>query len=379
MSGKQNLEIYVHIPFCQRKCAYCDFLSFPATEDVRISYIDALCQEIDDAHNVYNYRDCIVTTIYFGGGTPSVLYGNQIERILDAIRGAFEVKHDAEITIEVNPGTADSYKLSQFHKAGFNRLSIGMQSANDYELKMLSRIHNYQEFERCYENARKVGFDNINIDVMTALPNQTPDILMNTLRKVTALKPEHISAYSLIIEENTPFYEKYGNIEGPVVGEDMERKLYHMTVDYLAGNGYLQYEISNFAIPGKESRHNSGYWRQVPYLGFGLGASSYFGITRLKNTESLSEYLMTPGYKIEKIELSEKDCMEEFMFLGLRMRKGVFEHDFAEAFSRKIDDVYKDVLAELVRDELIEREGGRIFLTDSGLDYGNYVFSRFLL
>lgn len=379
MSLKNDLEIYVHIPFCVRKCAYCDFLSFSAKDEVKGQYIEALISEINQANSTYDIKDLNVSTIYFGGGTPTILYADQIDRIMDAIKKQFTIKEDAEITIEVNPGTVDLYKLEKLKKIGFNRLSIGMQSADDTELKMLGRIHDYAEFEKCFEMARKAGFDNVNVDVMMALPNQSVKKLHTTLNKVIELNPEHISSYSLIIEEGTPFYEKYGKIEGPVVGEEKEREMYHMACRVLKQAGYNQYEISNFSKRGRESRHNSGYWRMVPYIGFGLGASSYFGVTRLKNVSDFNLYLTTPTTKSEINELSKKEQMEEFMFLGLRMMQGVYDVDFEEMFSKSIESVYGDVLSKLISEELIENEDGSYRLTRAGIDYGNYVFSRFLL
>ena len=343
------------------------------------AYIDALLQEINTSFARYDTKDYSVKSIYFGGGTPSVLFAKQIGAVLDKLRSVFKVESEAEITIEVNPGTVDEYKLSEYRKIGINRISIGMQSADNRELKMLGRIHTYEDFLKCFELCRKVGFDNVNVDVMTALPNQSEQTLKNTLDKVTSLGPEHISAYSLIIEEGTPFYERYGNIEGPVVGEEQERKLYHMTRRVLKQAGYYQYEISNFARKGKESIHNTGYWTHVPYIGFGLGASSYFEKTRYKNVSDFNTYLNFPGQKEEMESLSKQDEMAEFMFLGLRCTKGVFTRDFEDEFGVDIKKVYGDVIRKLISEELLEEEDGRIFLTTEGIDYGNYVFSRFLL
>lgn len=379
MDSEKRMELYIHIPFCVRKCAYCDFLSFACKDEVKEEYVGALLQEIDTSFTQYDTRDYTVKSIYFGGGTPSVLYARQIESILCKLRNTFSIESDAEITIEINPGTVDEYKLSEYKKIGINRISIGMQSADNRELRILGRIHTYEDFVKCYELCRKVGFDNVNVDVMTALPNQSVKGLHNTLNKVIELGPEHISAYSLIIEEGTSFYEKYGNIEGPVVGEEKERELYHMTRRVLKQAGYYQYEISNFAKKGRESIHNMGYWTHVPYIGFGLGASSYWNDARYKNVSDFETYMNYPGQKEEMTVLTTQDKMAEFMFLGLRCTKGVFERDFEDVFGVDIRTIYGPVIRKLVSEELLDEEDGRIFLTLTGIDYGNYVFSNFLI
>ena len=320
-----------------------------------------------------------VSTVYFGGGTPTTLLPEQIERILTRIREKFDVCDDAEITIEVNPGTAGKAYLARLFALGFNRLSIGLQSANEDELKLLGRIHTYEEFAKCYEEAKEAGFTNINVDVMTALPGQDEDKLLNTLNKVIALNPEHVSAYSLIIEEGTPFYEKYGDIEGPVVGEEAERRLYYLMRDTLKNAGYDRYEISNFAKPGYESRHNMGYWRRTAYFGLGLGASSFYDNVRVAGTESITEYFKDPMATSSYQLLTQRDAMEEFMFLGLRTTEGVTKAAFSEAFHKSVDDVFSRALNKLICEELLEESNDGYRLTDKGIDYGNYAFSQFLM
>ena len=405
------MEIYVHIPFCVKKCNYCDFLSAPADEAVRNLYVEALIKEIRQRANLFDAENKVVTSIYFGGGTPSILTARQIEKIIDEIRRGFSVNEDAEITIEVNPKTADEAKLRKLKEMGFNRLSIGMQSSHDSELKMLGRIHSFSDFEKCFHCARDAGFCNINVDIMTALPGQDEKKLAETLEKAVSFNPEHISAYSLIIEPGTVFYEKYGNIEGPVVGTSLERKLYWQSVDTLAKAGYRHYEISNFARSGFEGKHNMGYWLRTPYLGAGLGAASCICADagrwlRTRNTDDLAEYLENPYGYSEKITLSRDDIIEETFFLGLRMGRGVDLEAFKERFKVSAESIYADVFGKLTEEGLIEiynpgndnvscdfseqkkdkREAASssvsssfVRLTRKGIDYGNYVFAQFLL
>lgn len=381
MTVQNEIELYIHIPFCVRKCNYCDFLSFAADDTVKENYVQALIKQIESESALFgNGRK--VRSIYFGGGTPSVLQAGRIERIMRAIEDKFDIMSTCERTIEINPGTVDEEKMNALKSMGFNRISIGMQSANDRELKLLGRIHTYEEFEKCYKWGRRAGFQNISVDVMTALPGQDKTILEDTLSKVIKLGPEHISAYSLIIEPGTPFYDKYGECDGPVVGQELERGLYWFCVDILRRAGYRQYEISNFALEGKESVHNSGYWRRIPYIGFGLGASSLIiddelGQIRSDNLSDMKEYLNNPCKKEETVILSEKDIMDEYMFLGLRMREGVNKEDFYRKMGVSLDEKYSDVIAKFVTEGLINDTKNTIMLTDLGIDYGNYVFAGF--
>ena len=393
-NGKKPLGVYVHIPFCVKKCDYCDFVSFPLCESGEPSpdsYIDALAEEIRGYRDKFGCKDTeyLVKTVYIGGGTPSVLAPFYIVRILDLIREVFDLEEDAEITIEVNPGTVDADKLAEYRKAGINRLSIGLQSANDNELKELGRIHDYADFVRAYEEAAAAGFDNMNVDVMTAIPLQTMDSLKYTLDKVTGLtpKPRHISAYSLILEEGTLFYEKYVTKKMsacPILpDEDMERAMYYCVVDHLKKHGYERYEISNFSQPGFMSRHNSAYWRRREYIGFGLAASSLLNEVRYRNTLKMDDYLLAPCSKDlfeEETVLTDKDRMSEFMFLGLRMLRGVKAGDFVRLFGRELTHVYGSEIERLVDDGLIvhDMKDDAYHLTDRGVDYGNYVFSMFV-
>ena len=413
--GKGNLELYVHIPFCMKKCNYCDFLSFPAEQKTQEDYIKALLREIE----FYGprMRGYEISTIYIGGGTPSWLEEELIARIMEEIRQQFEVHPDAEITIECNPGTITKSKLEMYQSVGINRLSIGLQSTYDEELELLGRIHTYDQFLRNYELARSVGYANINVDLISGLPYQTADQYLNSLKRIIRLKPEHISAYSLIIEQGTPFYETYkfdevlqkaGKKPEMLPEEDETYRMYKMTQYYLAEAGYRQYEISNFAKKGYECAHNIGYWTRQNYLGMGLGAASLIENVRYSNTRDLYEYIDLSYAICERArrqlgiepedrrygdptewygsslhasadEISRKAQMEEFMFLGLRMNEGVARADFQQAFSIPIDVKYREPIEELKQQGLLMAREGRIFLTDQGMDLANYCMAKFLL
>lgn len=369
-----EIGIYVHIPFCIRKCNYCDFLSFPGTEEKYSAYIDMLCKQIDAVDESRS-----VASIYFGGGTPSIISPALINNILCKLNERFSVRDHAEITLEVNPKTATGQNLKDYFSFGINRLSIGLQSANDSELVLLGRAHNVADFVATYEGARAAGFQNINVDLMTALPGQTKTMLADTISFVTDLHPEHISAYSLILEEGTPFYNRYADHPEALPSESQERELYYMTEEMLAEKGYIHYEISNWARPGFESRHNSSYWTGQDYYGFGLGASSLLNHKRIRNCTDFNEYLLDPTAKEESISLSVKDRMEEFMFLGLRMMRGVSYEDFRAKFGISMSDVYGSEINRLAKQKLLDADHSGVRLTKQGVDYGNYVFSAFLL
>lgn len=393
MNKKKPLELYVHIPFCARKCLYCDFLSFRALASVHQEYIDQLLGEIQAASlTSEGYQ---VTTIFIGGGTPSILEAGMMRAVVETIRLYFDVAPDAEITIEANPGTLTPQKLDVYRGCGINRLSIGLQSADNRELKALGRIHSFEEFLKSFERARQAGFWSISVDLMSALPGQTLESWKNTLKKVAMLKPEHISAYSLMIEENTPFWDYYGDGAGcaeaengilPLPDEETERKMYKVTKSFLEAQGYRRYEISNYAKPGFECRHNMGYWTGTEYLGLGLGASSCFHGTRFSNETDLKAYLELDFLSDGLIKLyqnveeqTRQSKMEEFMFLGLRMTQGVSDIDFAARFGIKIRSIYGPQIDKLIENGLLKEEGSRIVLTDWGIDISNYVLSEFLL
>lgn len=378
----KELSIYIHIPFCIRKCLYCDFLSAPSNEKEMEQYTEALCREIIQESDSYvNYT---VPTIFIGGGTPSILSGKWIEQILRVVYEHYRIGQNCEISIEANPGTITLEKLKCWRRAGINRLSIGLQSVIDHELKALGRIHSSREFFQAYEMAVKSGFNNINVDLMSAIPGQNLESYQETLRKVTGLNPSpvHISAYSLIVEEGTPFYENTPELPD----EDVEREMYKITNDILSDQGYIQYEISNYAKPGYQCRHNQVYWRRGNYVGFGIGAASMVDNVRYSNTRDIKSYINHFGSIKENIQkLSMKEQMEEFMFLGLRMMDGVSEEEFLKTFGSSIDWIYPGIVESFCRKGLLKRERNqgtgehRIFLTRRGIDVSNIVMAEFLL
>ena len=381
----KELELYLHIPFCVKKCNYCDFLSAPAGEETRAAYVDALLEEIRGFDEPEDYE---VVTVFFGGGTPSILPGQAIFRIMEALREKFSFRKGAEITLEANPGTVDKEKLSFYKKAGINRLSFGLQSADAEELKKLGRIHTWEKFLESFQLAREAGFSNINVDLMSALPGQTKESWEKTLRQVLVLQPEHISAYSLIIEEGTPFYQLYekdverrdaGEEPELIHSEEEERAMYEATGRILKEQGYLHYEISNYAKPGRECCHNLGYWQRRDYLGFGLGASTLLNPVRYKNTEDLEAYLGGDFSKKEFFVLTKDNQIEETMFLGLRVLEGVSKEQFREHFSCELNVVYRKELEKLEQEGLLEEEGDFVRLTSRGIDLSNPVLAEFLL
>ncbi len=385
----KELELYLHIPFCVRKCDYCDFLSMPANEELRRHYVDCLMEEIKQKAALC--REYQVTSVFFGGGTPSILPGVQIWELMEVLRSCFQICEDAEVTVECNPGTLTRQKLIYYKMAGVNRLSIGLQSANNQELQRLGRIHSYEEFLDSFGQARAMGFKNINVDLMSALPGQKQEDWINTLNKVLAVRPEHISAYSLMVEEGTPFYERYGEDERRreqgepplyLPSEEMEREMYLSTQELLRNKGYVRYEISNYAFPGRECRHNIGYWKLTPYLGLGLGSSSFLEAVRFSNTKDLKTYLSGENFSQEDcayVFLDKRQRMEEFMFLGLRMMEGISRSLFQQMFGIKLEAVYGNVLEQLQQQGLLKQQEGRVALTEAGISVSNYVLSEFLL
>ena len=374
-----GMELYLHMPFCVRKCAYCDFLSFPTDQETQNLYTRRLREDIDAMGK--KYGDIPVDTIFIGGGTPSVPDSALIVGIMEHVRKAFHVAEGAEISMEANPGTVTREKLTDYRRAGINRLSFGLQSANDRELKLLGRIHTWAEFLESFHLALECGFTNINIDLMSALPGQTRESWKDTLKRVTDLNPEHISAYSLIIEDGTPFGEKYGSEEGRKLlpDEDSEREMYHETKRFLRDCGYERYEISNYAKPGRACRHNIGYWTGLPYLGLGLGASSYMDGCRFAVNSDMKQYLEEkPGMFTDVEKLTKKDMEEEFFYVGLRMTAGVSLPEFERRFGVSAKDVYPGLMEMFVEEKAAVFQGDRFVLTDYGLDVSNYIMAQFL-
>ena len=381
----KKLELYVHIPFCEEKCRYCDFLSFRADEGEKKAYVTQLIEEIKAQGQ--NYSEYLVSSIFIGGGTPTTLSGIWILDIMNAIRENFIVETDAEVSIECNPGTLSKSKIIHIKKAGINRISFGLQSSIEEELKELGRIHTYKDFLQSYQLAREYGFTNINVDLMSGLPNQTIDSYKTTLKRVCALKPEHISAYSLIIEPDTPFFDKYGSEEGSMLlpDENIDREMYALTKNILREHGYERYEISNYAKPGRECRHNIGYWTGVSYLGLGVGASGYVMNRRFHVESDYRKYMsvkmqqdITPLY-CDLEELDIKANMEEFMFLGLRLTRGVSRHEFNERFGGDMVEVFDRQIKRNMMLKLMEYNSPYLRLTEKGLDLSNMVMSDFLL
>ena len=377
---KKDLGLYIHIPFCVKKCEYCDFLSWNAEEEERQQYVAALLSEIESYREfAKGYR---VSTIFIGGGTPSVLLPKQMEDILQKIYEIFELERRPEITVEVNPGTVDEEKLQCYKENGVNRLSMGLQSVKDEKLRLLGRIHTYQEFVESYELARKAGVDNISIDLISSVPGQTLQEWKEELETAAAQNPEHISVYQLIIEEGTPFYEKYAEHPELLPDEETSREIYLWTGKFLKEAGYEQYEISNYAKPGKESRHNLKYWERGDYLGLGLGAASMVRNIRMSNTKDMRTYLERcdkPKTMREDVQfLEEPRQMEEFMFLGLRKTRGVSKKEFKRIFGREMDMVYEKALHKCLENGMLLEHKDRIFLSEEGTLLSNMVLSEFL-
>lgn len=383
----KRVGIYIHIPFCARKCNYCDFYSLALGEDEKKNYIEALKREIKEVSTRVS-ADYEVYTIYFGGGTPSIIKADYIKEVLDVIKSNFKLYKDdfyPEITIECNPKTVDMNKLSIYKEAGINRISLGLQSTDNDELKLLGRIHTYEDFLESYEMVRKSGFKNVNIDLMSAIPNQKIKTYEKSLNEIIKLNPEHISSYSLIIEEGTPFFKKYSEDASnfkDLPSEDEDREMYVLTSEKLGKAGYERYEISNYAKKEFYSRHNTSYWDRVPYLGFGVGASSFFEDERYKNMANLKEYIEKAGkedIREEITKLSLNDAMSEFMFLGLRKTAGVSKNEFKKSFTFSVEKIFGKIIEKHVKNKLLLDDGEFLRLTDRGLDISNYVISYFLL
>ena len=419
---KKPLALYIHIPFCARKCAYCDFLSFPSDEEKMRAYMEQLRKELLFRSVKPSGTDCDsqsllqspyeIVSIFFGGGTPSFVPFSEIAKTMELIHTHFPVAKDAEITIECNPSSTMKLALLTYKRAGFNRISFGLQSANDEELAFLGRTHRYIDFLKAYEDARLSGFNNINVDLMNGIPLQTARSFQRTLKNISMLRPEHLSIYNLIVEKGTRFFrmQEEGNL--PIPGEEELLEMDSLSLEWTKKMGMERYEISNYAKEGFASIHNYNYWSDVPYLGFGLGASSYFQKTRWKNLNSLvkymkiplddeqndpkseasssenaqnaPEFLFTERENIEKLltedkhVLSKEEQMEEFFFLGLRRTEGISEMDFVARFSVDIHKLYGETLSKLVEEGYLIHKNARYFFTPEGMDLSNQLLLRFL-
>lgn len=424
----KSISIYIHIPFCVKKCQYCDFLSAPADSRAQEVYLCALKQEIRE--QAARYREYEVQTVFIGGGTPTAVPCENLCEVLKTVFSFYRMNPHAEISMEANPGTVTKEALLSYRKAGINRISIGLQSADDVELKLLGRIHTYRDFQQTYRWAQEAGFTNINLDIMSALPGQSVENYKKTLETVLSLKPQHISAYSLIVEEGTPFYEKYGQEseklqatgekQPDLPSEEEEREMYALTEKLLAAAGYHRYEISNYALPGRECRHNLVYWKRGNYVGFGLGAASMVENVRFENIREMQEYLAeyagmpdaepvfaevaqgdaqvllneqeislredTHSENEQELSirenvhpLSPQEQMEETMFLGLRLTEGVSKAEFHRQFGVSMEQIYGEVIRKNTAKGLLIDEAGYVCLTREGMDLSNYVMAQFLL
>ena len=375
-----KISLYIHIPFCAQKCLYCDFPSFARKDHLRKAYIEALNKEIIILREKHNNLE--INTIFIGGGTPSVLEADELECLLKEV-AKLNMAKDVEYSMECNPGNLTEEKLEVMKKYGVNRISMGLQAKQDNLLKGLGRIHNYKTFKENFLLAKKVGFNNINVDLMFGLPNQRLNEWEETLREIISLEPAHISAYSLIIEEGTAFYNLYENDKLKLPTEEEERKMYHLAKKILEENGFNQYEISNYAKEGKECRHNLAYWNMDNWIGVGSAAASYINGKRIKNISSVEEYINSIKDKGEAVEEiinnSKNDNMEEFMFMGLRKINGIDENEFKKRFSMNINDVYGEILNKYIGEGLLIRESGRIFLSEKGIEISNIIMADFLL
>nr|WP_312291599.1 radical SAM family heme chaperone HemW [Clostridium chromiireducens] len=373
----KEISLYIHIPFCKQKCLYCDFPSYSGKEILMSEYVDALNKEI-----LLKAQDYYISSIFIGGGTPSYLTNDNLKSLLEVIN-TLHLKEDVEFTIECNPGTLNKNNLDIMKKFNVNRISMGLQSTKDSILKEIGRIHSYEEFKNNYLLARSVGFNNINVDLMFGLPNQTIGQWKDSLEEIAKLNPEHISAYSLIIEEGTCFYNLYEKDKLNLPGEENEREMYSTAKEILSKYDYHQYEISNFAKDGKECFHNKVYWMCNEYVGIGVSASSFINNSRTKNIDSIEEYIekINNNENIieECYENSIEDSMEEFMFMGLRMIDGVDTRKFKKRFNKDINEVYGEIIEKNIKKELLVWNSEKLFLSPKGIELSNYVMSDFIL
>jgi len=384
IGGEQNMNLislYIHIPFCEKKCYYCDFSSYGGKKHLIDDYITSLKKEIVLYKSVLD--DYKINTIFFGGGTPSILSGNQIAEIMETVDKYFSIEAGAEVSMEANPGTLTYDKLKRYYESGINRLSIGLQACQNNLLRTLGRIHSFENYIKNLEEARNAGFSNINTDLMFSLPGQKKSNWEESLEKIVSLEIPHISAYSLIVEEETPFYDWVKNRKILLPDEEVELKMYHYTIEYLEKNGYNHYEISNFAKPGFQCKHNLIYWQNKSYIGLGSGAHSYFNKKRFSNVNQIEEYislLKESKVPIEnETDVSIKDEISETMFLGLRMMEGVSIEEFTKRFNISPFEIYKSQINKFKEQNLLYWDEKHIKLTQKGVDLSNIVFQEMLL
>ena len=369
-----SLGIYIHIPFCIRKCNYCDFCSFPNSDGGLVSaYVDELIKRIESFSRKYGKR--YVNTVYFGGGTPTLMSAEDFERIFCTLRNCFDIADDSEITVECNPASIDERGLRKLRTIGINRLSIGLQSANTRELELLGRVHSFDDFCDTFYEARRAGFDNISIDLMYGIPEQTAQSFEETLKAVVTMAPEHISAYGLKIEEGTEFYRNRDRIAFP--DDDACAELYLLCCEYLAKNGYARYEISNFAKEGRESKHNLKYWQLDDYIGFGIAAHSCFEGERFGNSRDIKAFLRGDDIFCEAQRISDNDLISEYVMLGMRLANGIDTKEFYELTKKEFKQVYPSVEMYIKNGFMTEHES-RVAFTTKGFLVSNTILSQMI-
>ena len=377
MEKKKELSLYIHIPFCKQKCFYCDFPSYASIDYLKSDYVEALCKEIEEKAIKYKIK-----SIFIGGGTPSYLETEEIIKILNSIN-KLDLSEDIEFTMECNPGALKEEKLRAMLNGGVNRISMGLQAVQNSLLKDIGRIHSFKQFEENFKLARQIGFKNINVDLMFGLPNQKVEEWKESLETIARMNPEHISAYSLIIEEGTAFYKLWERNKLILPSEEEEREMYVITKNILKNHGYHQYEISNYSKVGRECYHNKVYWKSEEYLGLGSASTSFIDGKRIKNIENVKDY-------IDKINSGEdviddiyvntlEDNMEEFVFMGLRMIEGINVNEFNKRFGVTIEGIYKEVIDKNINKKLLVLENDRLRLTEKGIELSNSVMSDFIL
>lgn len=383
-----NLELYIHIPFCEKKCNYCDFVSFHANYDVVSKYINKLLSEIESKKYLAN--DYQICSIYIGGGTPSFIDSKHVNFIMESIQNNYNVANDAEISIEVNPNSVTEEKIKSYFNSGINRLSIGLQSTNEGELKTLGRVHTYNDFLNAYNLAVHSGFKNINVDLINGIPGQTPESYKKTLKLVLMLNIKHISIYNLIIEDGTPFKTMLANNEIQLPLENDILLMDKITKELTEYYRLNRYEISNYAKSGFECRHNLGYWSDVPYIGFGLNSSSYINNTRFKNKTNFNDYMSLDytGYMISTNQnsyydevriIDNKEHINEYVMLGFRKTAGINVNDFQKIFNQKFEDLFGTALKIYQGMGMINKVNDNYFMTENGLNISNSILSDLLL
>jgi len=374
----KSLGIYIHIPFCEHKCPYCDFVSYDGKSALMASYTECLVRQIMEYAPFT--RGYSVNTVYIGGGTPTCLDGRLLSKLLTAIKKGFTLADGVEFTCEANPHSALADKLKILRRGGVNRLSLGLQSAQSEELKVLGRIHTYEDFVSSFKAARQEGFDNINVDLMFAVPGQTMASMEDTLSKVISLSPEHVSAYSLTINENTPYYAMRDTL--PLSDEELDRDLYKLTIDTLEAHGYEQYEISNFAKPGRRSRHNLRYWNCEEYIGLGCSAHSYFSGKRFAFLPDIDKYIdaVKNGRAIvsEVMDIAPNEMVGEYIMLRFRLRDGIDVADFDRLFGFSFETAFAPQIEKYMKSGHLKKSCGRYSLTLEGMNISNYIISDFL-